>query len=262
MGIPLLAGRDFTLADDTREPVPVLLNKTMARLLFGPADPIGRHLRTNYRDPRSVEVIGVVGKRSPDWTHQRDWAATLSALRYGNAGFVIARTARNAGNLAAAIRAAVLALDPEIPTPEIDTMSAAFSRQTATPRFYLMALGAFAMASLILAAIGIYGVTAYTVAQRTREFGVRIALEAQPRDILRLVLSAGFRMLSCGAALGLAGSLAAGRILSTLLYGVRPGDPLTFVCVLALLAGISLLASYTAARRATTVDPGAALRCE
>lgn len=118
------------------------------------------------------------------------------------------------------------------------------------------------MASLILAAIGIYGVTAYTVAQRTHEFGVRIALGAQPRDILRLVLGAGFRMLACGAALGLAGSLATGRILSALLYGVRPDDPLTLACVSALLAGIALLACYTAARRATTVDPGAALRCE
>jgi len=262
MGIPLLAGRDFTLADDTREPVPALIDKTTARLLFGPADPIGQHLTTNYRDRKPLEVIGVVGEARQLGLTTEPGPQLYLPLGNGNAGFVIARTAANAGNLAPAIRAAVRALDPEVPAPEIDTMSSAYARETATPRFHLTVLGAFAVTSLILAAIGIYGVTAYTVAQRTHEFGVRIALGAQPGDILRLVLGTAFRMLSIGAALGLAGSLAAGRVLSTLLYGVRPGDPLTLACVSALLAGISLLACCMAARRATAVDPGAALRCE
>jgi putative ABC transport system permease protein len=262
MGIPLLAGRDFTLADDTRQPVPALIDRTTARLLFGPADPIGQHLRTNYRDRKSLEVIGVVGAARQNGLTAEPGPQLYLPLNNGNARFVIARTSRNASNLAPAIRAAVRVLDPELPAPEIDTMSAVYQRATATPRFHFTVLGVFAMASLILAATGIYGVTAYTVAQRTHEFGVRIALGAQPGDILRLVLAGGLRTLSCGTALGLAGSLTAGRILSTLLYGVRPGDPLTLVCVSALLAGISLFACYTAARRATTVDPGAALRCE
>jgi predicted permease len=262
MGIPLLAGRDFSLADDTRAPVPALINKTTARLLFGLADPIGQNLRTNYRDWKSLEVIGVVGDARQIGLTNAPGPQLYLPLKYGYAGFAVARTARHAGNLAAAIRAAVLALDPEVPAPEIDTMNAAYARQIAAPRFHVTVLGAFAMASLILAAIGIYGVTSYTVAQRTHEFGVRMALGAEPGDILRLVLAAGARLLSCGAALGLAGSLAVGRILATLLYGVRPGDPLTLGCMSALLAGIALLACYTAARRATKVDAGAALRCE
>ncbi len=262
MGIPLLAGRDFTLADDTRQPVPALISRAAARRLFGAGDPIGQQLTTNYRDRHSLEVVGVVGDARQLGLTTEPGPQIYLPLSNGSASFVIARTARNAGNLAPAIRAAVRALDPGVPAPEIDTMSAAYSREMAAPRFHLTVLGAFALASLMLAAIGIYGVTAYTVAQRTHEFGVRIALGAQPRDILRLVLGSGFRMLAWGAALGTAGSLAASRILSTLLYGVRPGDPLTLVCVSALLAGISLLACFVAARRATTVDPGTALRCE
>jgi ABC-type antimicrobial peptide transport system permease subunit len=242
--------------------VPALIDKATARLLFGAGDPIGQPLTTNYRDRHSLEVVGVVGDARQLGLTTEPGPQIYLPLSNGSASFVIARTARNAGNLAPAIRAAVRALDPGVPAPEIDTMSAAYSREMAAPRFHLTVLGAFALASLMLAAIGIYGVTAYTVAQRTHEFGVRIALGAQPMDILRLVLGSGFRMLAWGAALGTAGSLAASRILSTLLYGVRPGDPLTLVCVSALLAGISLLACFVAARRATTVDPGTALRCE
>jgi ABC-type antimicrobial peptide transport system permease subunit len=141
-------------------------------------------------------------------------------------------------------------------------MNGIFSEEVAKPRFYLMLLGSFAAAGIILAAIGIYGVMSYNIRLRTHEFGVRIALGAAPRDILALVLGAVVRLTSAGIVLGLAGSLAVTRFLSSVLYGVHPTDPLTFACVVVLLAGISLLACYFASRRATAVDPNVALRCE
>ena len=153
-------------------------------------------------------------------------------------------------------------LDPEVPAPQIDSMDNVFSREVAKPRFYMSLLAAFAAVGLILAALGIYGVISYTVARRTHEFGIRMALGAQPGDIVQLVLGAGTRLIAAGAILGLAGAFVTNRLLSSLLYGIRAGDPLTFMCVLILLAGVALLACYLASRRASRLDPGTALRCE
>jgi putative ABC transport system permease protein len=141
-------------------------------------------------------------------------------------------------------------------------MDGRFSREVARPRFYMFFLIAFAAAGLLLAAIGIYGVMSYTVVTRTHEFGIRIALGADRHDILRLVITTGARLTCVGATLGLAGALATTRVLSSLLYGIKPNDPLTFICVLMLLLGFALLPCYLAARRAVTVDPSIALRNE
>jgi putative ABC transport system permease protein len=262
MRIPLLAGRDFEPADDTRSPIPALIGKTAARLLFGAEDPVGKRLLTNYRSRAILEVIGVVGD-----AHQLGVAAEPGAqlylpLVYGIPSYVVARTVSGSGDLSGAIRAAVRVLDPEVPAPRVTSMDASFSGQVATPRFYTLLLGAFAAVGLILAAIGIYGVMSYTVARRTHEFGIRMALGAKPGDILRLVLGAGTRLTCVGAMVGLAGAFAATRLLSALLYGVQPSDPVTLVCVLMLLIGVALLACYLAARRATRVDPIVALRSE
>ncbi len=262
MGIPLLAGRDLETADDTRKPVPVLINKKAAGVLFGADDPIGKHLLTLYGDREVLEVVGVVGDARQIGLTKEPGPQLYVPLAYGSAGYVVARTVANAGDLAGAIRAAVRAIDPEVPAPEVSTLDTIFAFEMAKSRFYLMLLGMFAAAGVILAAVGIYGVMSYSIAQRTHEFGVRIALGAERENILRLILRDGMRLTCVGAALGLAGSIALTRLLSTMLYGVRPNDPFTFGCVLVLLVGISLLPCYIAARRAAAVDPNIALRCE
>ncbi len=262
MGIPRLAGWDFEPGDDGRTPIPILINKATANALFGREDPIGKEILTNYRKRPRFEVVGLVGDVRQIGLMKEPGPQIYLPLVYSTPRYVVARTALNSNDLSAAIRSSVRALDREVPAPEITTMDDWFSRQVAKPRFYLMLLAAFAGTGLILAAIGIYGVISYTVARRTREFGIRMALGAERRDILRLVLAVGTRLTIMGTVIGLAGATAATRLISSLLYGVRPGDPLTFACVLVLLAGVALGACYLAARKATLVDPNVALRCE
>ncbi len=262
MGIPLLAGRDFTHADDTRTPIPVLINRLTAHTLFGQEDPIGREILTNYRQRPRFEVIGVLGDVRQIGLTKEPGPQVYLPLAYSDPGYVVARAAPNSGNLSGAIRDVVRALDPEVPAPKITSMDDWFSLQVAKPRFYLILFAAFAGTGLILAAIGIYGVISYNVERRTREFGIRMVLGAERRDILRLVLGSATRLTIIGTMLGIAGAYAATRLISSLLYGVRPGDPLTFACVLALLAAVALGASYLAARKATRADPNVALRCD
>jgi putative ABC transport system permease protein len=262
MGIPLLAGRDFQPEDDNRTPIPVLVNKTAASVLFEREDPIGKYILTNYTKRPRLEVVGVVGDVRQMGLTTEPGAQIYLPLVYGNPAYVIARTTRRSGDLRAAIRGAVRAIDPAVPAPEITTMEDRFSRQVARPRFYMALLAAFGGTGLILAAIGIYGVISYTVARRTREFCIRIALGAEQRDILRIVLALGTRLTLVGTALGLAGAFAATRFLSSLLYGVKPLDSLTFACVAVLLAAVALGACYLAALRATRTDPNVSLRCD
>lgn len=262
MGIPLLAGRDFEPADDRRTPVPVLINRTTADMLFGRANPLGKEIMTNYPSRSRLEVIGLVGDVRQIGLTTEPGPQIYLPLPYGSSSYVVARTLSRSRDLSADIRSTVRAIDPEVPSPEIETMDDWFAREVAKPRFYMLLLAAFAATGLILAAIGIYGVTAYTVARRTREFAIRMALGAGRSDISRLVLSLGTRLTIAGTVIGLAGALAATRLISSLLYGVKPGDPLTLASVLVLLAGVGLGACYIAARKATSADPNVALRHE
>lgn len=260
LGIPLLAGRDLEPADDARHPVPVLINKTLARRLFDTDNPIGRQITTPYRDSKTLEVVGIAGDARQLGLKQEPGPQLYVPLIHGHASYVVARTAPGAPELSSAIRDAVARLDPEVPAPEVSSMDAEFARQIARPSFYLKVLAAFAAMGVILAALGIYGVTAYTVARRTHEFGIRMALGANRADILRLVLGNGARLIVLGSLLGIAGALATTQWLSTLLHEVRPNDPLTLTMVSLLLVSIALLASVVAARKATAVDPSVALR--
>ena len=181
---------------------------------------------------------------------------------WGYASLLLVRTAVAPAAITPAIRAAVRSLDASLPPPKITALEDLLSDQTAKPRFYMMQLDSFAVVGLILAAVGIYGVIAYAVACRTHEFGVRLALGAKPGDILRLALGSGVRVITAGIVVGMAGALAVTRLLSSLLYEVKPRDPLTLVATAAVLAAIALLACWLAARRSTTVDPTVALRCD
>ena len=207
-------------------------------------------------------MVGVVGDVHQTGLTREPGLQIYLPLVYGNPRYVVARTTLDPRALSGAIRSAVRALDREVPAPQLATMDDSFAREVAKPRFYVIVLGAFAAVGVVLAALGIYGVISYTVARRTREFGIRMALGAEHRDILRLVLGVGVRLTVVGLVLGIAGGYAATHLISSLLYGVRPGDPITFACVVGLLAGVALSASCVAARGVTRADPNVALRSE
>jgi putative ABC transport system permease protein len=176
--------------------------------------------------------------------------------------YLAVRTALEPATVTNSIRQQVLALDKDMPIYEVSTMDQLLSNSVVQPRFNLTLLVTFAALALALAAVGIYGVMAYTVTQRTHEIGIRMALGAQVEDVLKQVLKEGAWLAGIGLALGLAGSLAAARLMASLLFGVKPTDPLTFTAVAVILAGVALAACYIPARRATRVDPLVALRYE
>jgi len=175
---------------------------------------------------------------------------------------IVVRTETDAGAAAAAVRGAVSAIDPAIPVDRIETMQQLVSGSVAQPRFRTMMLAAFSLLALVMASIGIYGVMNYLVIQRTREFGIRLSMGATQTDVLRLVLGRAATLIGAGTCLGLVGSVMLVRLITKLLFGTAPLDPLTFAAVPVLLAAVALAASYIPARRATRVDPVVALRYE
>lgn len=242
----------------------MILNQAAAHSLFTTEDPLGKLVNSGYRNVGMMQVVGVVGDvRLLGVTKQPGPQAYAPLMAgWGSAAHAIARTAGNAPAPASAIRAAVQSLDPLLPPPKITTMSETFSTQIAKPRFYTGLLTFSAVVGLILAAVGVYGVVAFNVARRTHEFGVRLAVGATPGDIVRLVLGSAARIVVAGAAVGLGGALVLTRLLSSLLFGVGPRDPLTFLLTGTLLAGVALLACWLAARRTTGVEVSVALRYE
>jgi putative ABC transport system permease protein len=263
LGIPMLAGREFEPADDKRSPVPVVLNAEAARRLFGGTqDAIGRHLSTNYGQTRFVEVVGVTSNVRQLGLRQDPGPQIYMPLKLGTGNYLIARTAPNTGDLSGAIRAATFRLDPTIPAPEVSTVRTWYEREIAQPRAYLFTVGVFAFIGLVIAGTGIYGLIAFTVSRRTHEFGVRLALGAQSWDILRSVLSRESLPIVGGLMVGSVGAVWAGRLLTSMLYEVRPQDLPTNVGCIVLLACIAALGCYLPARRAMRLDPATALRNE
>ena len=267
MGIPLLRGRYFNEHDGPQATQVLLVSEALAKKYWPGQDALGKRLKwgpLESSDPW-LTVVGVVGdvKQGP-----LDSAAALHTYQpYAQLGSapslrIAVRTQSDPAAMAADLRAAVWGLDRQLALGSVRTMDEVISRSTANRRFSLTLVSAFALLALVLAAVGIYAVLAYSVARRTQEIGVRIALGARRVDVLRMVLGQSLRVIAIGLLLGLAGALALTRILVGLLYEVRPTDPLTFATVLLLLAGVSLLASYLPARRATRVDPLVALRYE
>ncbi len=262
VGIPLHKGRDFAAVDDSRTPVPALLNESAARRLFAGENPVGRRLTTQYRSRRVLEVVGVVGDARQLGLRQEPGFQLYLPLSYGSPQYVLARVASDPRAIAGAVRAAMREIAPDAPAPGIRTLDEMFDREIAQPRFYLALLGAFAAAGVALAAIGIYGVLSFAAARRTREIGIRMALGGERRDILRMVAGHGMMLAGIGAVVGVAGAFALSRFLAKMLYGVRPNDPATLACGTVLLMGIAALACYVPARRATKIDPMEALRYE
>jgi putative ABC transport system permease protein len=262
MSIPLLKGREFTDHDNASAPRVSIINEDLARKYWPGGDPLGQRLKLFDKD---WEIVGVVGD-----VKLLDLAAEDSPeiyLPYTQSGspswmFFAVRSPTELGSLITSVRNAVREEVPDEPLYDMRTMEERVAASTAPRRLNALLLGIFATLALILAAVGTYGVIAYSVAQRTHELGIRIALGADRQDVLKLVLGQGFALTLLGVAIGLTGASALTRYLASLLYGVRPTDALTFFGLALLLTAVSLLASYLPARRATKVDPMVALRYE
>jgi putative ABC transport system permease protein len=260
MRIPIVTGRLFTRA----EPAPcVIVNETMAKRYWPNENPIGRRIRASEDSPW-VTVIGIardVKSRGPAATPQVEMFIPYWVMPERGIA-VLLRTPGDPLQHAAALREAVKAADPALPVASLDTMQGLRDENVAEPRFFAVLLAAFALSGIALAAIGIYGVIAYTVAQRTNEIGVRVALGASRPDVLRLVVVDGMKLAVAGTLLGMAGAAALTRFMSSLLFAVTASDPLTFAATALGVCVVALLASYLPARAALRVDPLRALRAE
>jgi putative ABC transport system permease protein len=265
MRIPLLRGRLFNSREAAQGSHVVLISESVARQYFPNEDPLGKKITIDMKDQNvPSEIVGVVG----DAKYYGLDAAPLPMAYWPhpelvyNAMTLVVRGRVDASQLSGAIRSIVHSLDPNLPISEVRTMDQWMSDSVAQARFNTLLLGIFSSVALILALIGIYGVMSASIAERTHEIGIRMALGALPRDIWCHVLRAGAVITLAGLAVGLAGSFALVRLLASLLFDVKPGDPLTFAAVTALLASAALLACYVPARRAMRVDPMVALRHE
>ena len=265
MNIPVSAGRTFTEQEATGERHVVVISQDLARQYFPGEDPIGKRITVEMTDkPVPTEIIGVVG----DIKHQSLDTETRPMvywphpqLPYSSMTLVI-RTAGEPLSLAAAAQREIRQMDKDQPVSDVRTMKAWLGESIARSRFGATLLGVFATVALTLAAVGIYGVMSYAVAQRKHEIGVRMALGARAADIFKLVIGQGMILTLIGIGVGLLGAFALTRVIASLLYGVSANDPLTFGLITLLLAGVALLACYIPARRATKVDPMIALRYE
>jgi len=272
MGISLLRGRTFSESDNAQSAPMVLISQSMAQKYWANQDPIGKeivfpHLAVSSgaeARPWRAVVVGVVAdvKQYAARDEQQPYIYFPYAQLPGIFATLVVRTAVEPMSLSSAVRAAVWKVDSDQPVWKIRTMQWLLDRDVAPDRFVMVLMSCFGLLALGLTVLGAYGVIAYSVIQRTREIGVRMALGATPANVLRLVLREACRLLLIGIVIGLAGAFAATHVLGRLLYGVRPNDPLTFFLVLGTMISAALVASYVPARRATKVDPMAALRYE
>jgi predicted permease len=273
MGIPLLRGRGFKESDNLKAQPIVIISQAFARAYFANEDPIGKHLQVPPGlpafpgTPPWFLIVGIVGDIKDSALDTEPLPLMYTSALQGtvfNLAFVL-RTGpgmHNSGGLAESVAQEVRAVDPEVPVYAARTLDEVVSRALSNRRFAMLLLMLFAGLALVLSAIGIYGVMAYAVSQRIHEIGVRLALGAQPRDVLRLVLRSGISMALAGATVGAAAAVALTRWMTGLLYGVTSTDPLTFVSATVLLGLVALLACFVPARRAAKVDPIVALRYE
>jgi predicted permease len=269
MGIPLRRGRRIEARDGATAAQVVVLSEAAVRQYFQDEDPLGRVLKIGLRrgpgkPGAGGEVVGIVGDVKEHGLQARQPPAVyIPYEQYPTPSLdVVVHTSLDPGSLAAPVEACVRELDPQLPLTRVATLDEVVARSLAEPRFYAILLGAFAATALFLAALGIFGALSYAVSQRSREIGIRVALGAQPAEVLGMVLRHALTLAALGMGIGLAGALALSRAISGMLFGLSPSDPATLGGVAALLAAVALLASYIPARRATRVDPVEALRAE
>jgi putative ABC transport system permease protein len=269
MGIPVIKGRDFDDRDKHGSTPVLIITETFARQHFPNEDPIGKRIRpgiATYEGERSTmrEIVGVVGdvrNRTLNTEPKAAYYMPQAQLPFSQMVAVV-KTVNDPHSLISGVTKEAAAMDPDIPLFGVKSMEDYLSTSVAAPRFNTTLLSIFAAVALVLTVVGLYGVMSYSVAQRTNEIGIRLALGAQSRDVLMMIVKQGSTLILLGLAIGLLGAFALMRLIASLLFGVTAKDPFTFVAVAALLALVALLACYVPAWRATKVDPMEALRCE
>ena len=262
--LPLLQGRDFTSADDSASNMVMIVNRAFATKMFGSENPIGRRVQS-WRDERILrEVVGVVD--DVRYFGAEDEVRPLVFVPYAQDTWrgmrVVARTQGDPQGVVSAARRAVSSLDSDIAVAQVRTMDDAMNASLAGPRFTTYLLAGFAGMALLLVAIGLYGVLSYGITQRTHEIGIRMALGAQTRNVIRLVVREAAILIAIGITIGAAGAFALSKVIASLLYEVSATDPLTFAAVVVVLATVGAIAAYMPTRQATRVDPLRALRSE
>ncbi len=266
MGIPLRRGRLLTDADRPGAPPAVVIDDALAQEYFKGADPLGRHLRRPSNTSSWATVVGIVGHVQHSALDSKQRKATfyssyLQDMHSQSLQFVV-HTAGDPMSLANVVQQEVSTLDKDVPIFDVKTMDGRVAASLANRRFAAWLLAAFSFIAMLLAAVGLYGVMAQSVQQRSREIGVRMALGAQSRDVLRMILRQGAILIACGLVAGTATALVLTSLMKSLLFAVSPADPLTFVLVAALLLAVALAATWLPARRATRLDPVNTLRYE
>ena len=266
MGIPLLAGRDLAWDDIVNKRPVALVSENLAREYWqNPSNALGKQIGGSPKAWR--QIVGVVGNVHDDGTSQEApatvyWPITDSDDFLDTPAFALRSTRAGTESLMNEVRRAVSSVDSDLPLYQVHTLNYYYTKSMARTSFTLVMLALAGVMALLLGIVGLYGVIAYSVSQRTHEIGIRMALGAQKNDVLKLVVNGGMALTVIGVGVGVAGALVLTRFLSSLLYGVRPTDPLTFVVVSLILTGVALLACYIPARRATKADPIVALRYE
>ncbi len=264
IGIPVTSGRAFTERDNPQAPPVVVVNEAFVREHFNGENPLGKKLQLGWGGESPKEIVGVVGNvRHRSLSDSTRAEMYVPQAQFANAGItLIVHSSVKPESLISAVKQQVQALDPEIPLTAIKTLDTYRQEALALPRFNTFLIGVFAFLALALTVVGLFGVMSYSVTQRTQEIGIRMALGAQMKDVLRMIVGQGMKLVAIGVLLGLAGAFAVTRLLQSWLYEVSPGDPLTFAGVALLLGTVAFLACWIPARRATKVDPMIALRCE
>jgi putative ABC transport system permease protein len=262
LGVQILRGREFALQDNAESPGVVIINQTLASQFFPNQEPIGKHLIIDDGSPRLREIIGIVKDVkhfSLEVEPKPELYVPFYDLSWPNMTMVV-RTASDPTSIIGALRSEVSIIDKDVPLSNIKALDQYLDNSIGQQRFSMLLLGVFAIMALVLAIVGLYGVIAYSVVQRTHELGIRMALGAQPGDIIRLVIREGLILTTTGLVIGLIGAISLTRAMSKLLFSVSTTDPLTFIWFSLLLASVAIVACYIPARRATKVDPFEAIR--
>jgi putative ABC transport system permease protein len=263
LGISLIKGRDFSERDKSDAPKAAIINNDLARIYFPNEDPIGK--RITFDDAQSwISIVGVIGdvkQLGLDSSAKPEVYFPYPQMAAPSMSLVV-RTASDPLSLAGAVKSQIQMIDKDLPIDEAKTMQQLLAESISGRRFNMLLLTVFAVVALVLAIVGIYGVMSYTVTQRTHEIGIRVAIGAQSRDVFRMVIGQGMMLAMIGVAFGLIGAFGLTRLMTTMLFGVEPTDPATFVSIALLLTAVALVACYIPGRRATKVNPLVALRYE
>jgi putative ABC transport system permease protein len=270
--IPILRGRDFDNSDVAGRPATILISAALARQFWRNEDPLGKHITLTFLPGVAREIVGIVGDVKSDGLDQTRPSSTLylplDQMAAGSQNWnsfpmtFVVRCASNPASLVSAVSSTIREVDREVPVRDVLTMDDLVATSISQQRLNLLLLGAFAALAVLLAAVGIYSVLSYSVRRRIQEIGIRMALGASLRDVLRMIVFEGMKPTLLGVVIGVAGALAFGRVMSSLIFGVKPTDAITFVAVAAVTAVIALLASIIPAYRAAKVNPMIALRYE